>query len=362
MKRILWFILILLLATQVFGVGIRNNTGVTKTYLGLNYVLKAGDTMTGSLSFSGVTNDLTTATSENLRLIPNNACTIVGSGSATANTDTSNDLLVSNNLDVIGTGYFGGISATNDILAGGSVVPATLRLAAGGSATTTSNGHFLVDPNGTGKVSIEASTTIHGTLEGLSTATFFNIITPGASFTKFGTGTPVIVSGGDGQVYFTGVTENASDSYQYGVLRVLGGARFYDDRMLGFGTSNDVQFLYGSAQTPNSLVLGLSTDSNGIIITTSENKLFPYAHALQSHPTIWLQSGNSVSTEALAISYTGLKAETTGKVVRIESLLLVSPEATCPIATGTQEGTVWYSATDHHFNVWNGTAWTQLDN
>lgn len=46
----------------------------------------------------------------------------------------------------------------------------------------------------------------------------------------------------------------------------------------------------------------------------------------------------------------------------IKSLLCISPEATCPVTASTREGTVWYSASDHHLNVWNGSAWVQLDN
>ena len=58
------------------------------------------------------------------------------------------------------------------------------------------------------------------------------------------------------------------------------------------------------------------------------------------------------NTERIGISGDG--------ITTIKGLMIVSPEATCPITSGTVEGTVWYSSSDNMLKCFNGTIWKDL--
>lgn len=71
----------------------------------------------------------------------------------------------------------------------------------------------------------------------------------------------------------------------------------YDRNKLEFGTSEDAVLQWNTFQTPDSLMLGLGADSNGLIITTKANVgATDFAHVLETNPTLFLHDASLVTT------------------------------------------------------------------
>lgn len=101
----------------------------------------------------------------------------------------------------------------------------------------------------------------------------------------------------------------ASPSYFNDQLRADGNILLIDDATINLGNSSDAVFLYSASQTPDSLVLALSTQSRALIVTENGDHTTDFAHALQTNPTIFIQSADATDVgEFVGLSYNGLLA------------------------------------------------------
>lgn len=98
----------------------------------------------------------------------------------------------------------------------------------------------------------------------------------------------------DGAVYFDSI------AYLYSSLVMM------DDQAVLFGSGQDAGFVYGTVQTPDSLMVELSADSNSIVFIEKTDIATDFAHALQTNPTIFVQSNDATSiTEWISMAYNG---------------------------------------------------------
>lgn len=82
-----------------------------------------------------------------------------------------------------------------------------------------------------------------------------------------------------------------------------------DDVSVLIGTGEDAQIVYSTTQVPDSLLLGLSTDSRSVVVCEKADTGTNFAHALQTDPTIFIQSADATNVgEFLGLSYLGLSA------------------------------------------------------
>jgi hypothetical protein len=73
------------------------------------------------------------------------------------------------------------------------------------------------------------------------------------------------------------------------------GARIYDGKSFTFGTGNDAIAVWSTVQTPDALLFGLGSQSNGLIICEKADAGTDFAHALQANPTLFIQSADATS-------------------------------------------------------------------
>lgn len=136
----------------------------------------------------------------------------------------------------------------------------------------------------TNKFNITASsgnTTIAGTL-GVTGATTMSSTGSAVGFTVTSPGAFVVGNGGS--------TFNSSASF-------AGDARIPDDANIDWGTGLDFRIQYDTAQTPDSTLFGVGTDSEGIVICQKGDINFDFAHADQTNPTLWIHSANQSTSE-----------------------------------------------------------------
>jgi len=62
-----------------------------------------------------------------------------------------------------------------------------------------------------------------------------------------------------------------------------------------YGTSADACFEYDTSQTPDSFVLGLGADSEGLIVCQKADMATDFTHADQANPTLWIQSADATT-------------------------------------------------------------------
>lgn len=159
-------------------------------------------------------------------------------------------------------------SGTNaSLTTGGQLsINGNLELTGGGSITTSSNGNLTLLPNGTG-------ITIVGDA-----------------------GTATYCAAND-DILVTGVFEVLGSSYYFG------SGRYRDNVELQFGNVADATLFYGTAQNPDSLILGVSADSNALIICENADRTYNFAHTLQTNPTLFIHSANQSTTEWLSLAH-----------------------------------------------------------
>ena len=133
-------------------------------------------------------------------------------------------------------------------------VGGNITLTAGGSIVTTANGNVSIVPNGTG--------------------VFY-----------CGAGTPGHLTPTSGEAYFQGKVEfdstvyfDASSEFNAKV-GFNSGAVFIDNQELEFGNASDATIFYGTAQTPDALIISLSSDSNLCVICEKADRTYDFAHA-----------------------------------------------------------------------------------
>jgi len=76
-----------------------------------------------------------------------------------------------------------------------------------------------------------------------------------------------------------------------------GNRRIGDNFIDYYGSSNDAGFLYSNTQTLDSLLLGLSSDSNGFLITEVGDIATDFAQPYKINPTVFIQSANATDTD-----------------------------------------------------------------
>ncbi|MBW2982537.1 hypothetical protein KY343_06665 [Candidatus Woesearchaeota archaeon] len=91
----------------------------------------------------------------------------------------------------------------------------------------------------------------------------------------------------DGNAFFD------SPSYHYDYIQIM------DDQnlVMGSGAGTDFYLQYDTAQTPDSIIMGLGDDSSNLIISKRADVNFDFAHPVQDNPTIFLQSGEQSTTK-----------------------------------------------------------------
>jgi hypothetical protein len=161
---------------------------------------------------------------------------------------------------------------SSGIQAGNFLTTGNLSLISGGSVITTSNGDLSLIPNGTG-------------------------------ITKVGSGSPSHLTPTSGELYVQGKCEIDGTLYADGALVIGDYGLFLDDKSAVFGDSQDALIVYRTAQTPDTLMIGVSTDSNGLIICEKADMGYDFAHALQTNPTLFIQSANQSATEWISFAH-----------------------------------------------------------
>lgn len=94
----------------------------------------------------------------------------------------------------------------------------------------------------------------------------------------------------------SGVLETNGAVYIDGTAYVTtSGILFYDAIPLYLGSGTDSTLQYSTVQTPDSVVWGVGADSKSIVIADEADKATDFAHALQTNPTIFIQSADQTT-------------------------------------------------------------------
>ena len=109
------------------------------------------------------------------------------------------------------------------------------------------------------------------------------------------------------------------------------GARFNDNAEAFFGTSSDASLNYSTTQTPDSLFLALSNDSNALVVNNIDRVGTDFAHAVQTNPTIFLHGDSTNTTHWLGLTHD----QTNGVISTGAGSLILSPASNVGIGTTT---------------------------
>jgi len=82
-----------------------------------------------------------------------------------------------------------------------------------------------------------------------------------------------------------------------GVVTSYYGGVVKDDMNWAFGDDSNAAIQYDTTQTPDSWLFGVSTDSNALIVCQKADMGYDFAHALETDPTVFIQSANQSATE-----------------------------------------------------------------
>jgi len=125
-----------------------------------------------------------------------------------------------------------------------------------------------------------------------------------------------------------------------------------DDSQDLYGTGNDALFQYNTTQTTHSLVLGLSADSNAIIIAEKADFLTPTLAnfglgVAQTNPTIAIQSADATKTyEGALYTYSGITMRTIGAVTTNATNFTIAGQDGGTATTGGVGGSISLHAGD----------------
>jgi hypothetical protein len=128
----------------------------------------------------------------------------------------------------------------------------------------------------------------------------FSIVTNGTGITKVGSGSPGHLTPTSGELYVQGKCEFDGDA-------------FFDDDLL-IATSKNIHHVTGNgslpsiilgngSQSPSTSTLSTGTNANSWIICEYADKFYNFAHALQTNPTLFIQSANQSATEWLSLAH-----------------------------------------------------------
>lgn len=134
-------------------------------------------------------------------------------------------------------------------------------------------------------------------------------VNPGSrlSLTNDGTKTTILPPTGDYlRVGDAGTTNHSlaanDDLFVSGKLEVDGASYFdntiivADGQRVDMGSSSDAVIQYNVNQTPDTLLIGTSTDSESLLICQKGDRTTDFGHAQQTNPTIFLHSADATDT------------------------------------------------------------------
>jgi len=116
-------------------------------------------------------------------------------------------------------------------------------------------------------------------------------------YSKFGDGTTGHSLSADGDLLVSGKLEVDGNLYCDNPVYFASGVTYADNVAAVWGTGNDAALKWVTADTPDTLVLGLGADSNGFVICELADIAKDFAHALQTNPTLFIHSANQSTTE-----------------------------------------------------------------
>ena len=105
-----------------------------------------------------------------------------------------------------------------------------------------------------------------------------------------------------------------------------------DNAPVRFGNSEDALCQYSTAQTPDSLICGVSAQSNAVVVAEKADIGYDFAHALQTDPTVYVQSHNRTATEWISISHNG-----TNGVIDVGTGKVTFPDGITAAITGNAD-------------------------
>ncbi|OGM06194.1 hypothetical protein A2125_00930 [Candidatus Woesebacteria bacterium GWB1_43_5] len=119
----------------------------------------------------------------------------------------------------------------------------------------------------------------------------------------FATNDDLVVTGGlevNGATYIDG-TQYVTTS----------GTVYYDQRPIYMGSSLDTTIVHSTVQTPDGLIWGVGAENNGLIISENADISYDFAHALQTNPTLWIQSATQSATQWMSLAHD----QTDGRII-----------------------------------------------
>lgn len=150
-------------------------------------------------------------------------------------------------------------------------------------------------------------------------------LTPGAATTaaiKTRGGKLDLSIAGDGGEYIYSEADNYLEISALNIrLKAGTGVQIYDNSRFLIGTAGDASLWYGTAQTPDALVLGVGADSNGWVICEKADISFDFAHPLQTNPTVFIHSANQSTTQWIGLTHD----QTNGKITTGAGSLSLAP-------------------------------------
>jgi hypothetical protein len=110
----------------------------------------------------------------------------------------------------------------------------------------------------------------------------------------------------DGAAYFDGVVTFNSTSTIYGIMSFLASPNIRDGVSINFGTTTDntnSSLIYSTANTANTLVLGLGSDSRSLIICEKDDIGTNWGYAIQANPTLYIHSSLTTVAQYLSLAH-----------------------------------------------------------
>lgn len=126
----------------------------------------------------------------------------------------------------------------------------------------------------------------------------------------------------DGSLVANAIEANAV-SYFDAIVYHSAAVRMADTTTIDFGTSNDAFVYYNVAQTADALAVGVSDDSRSIVIHEKGDFATDFTHALQTNPTIYIQSSDATNVN----QFIGLAHDQTNGVIDVGTGKLTTPDA-----------------------------------
>jgi len=116
-----------------------------------------------------------------------------------------------------------------------------------------------------------------------------------------------------------------------------GNTTLQDDKQLVFGTGSDAALEYDTANTPDTLKLGVSSDSNTLVVCEKADMQTDFALPAQTDPTIDIQSADATKPyQALLLTHNEVRGRDPTTDVDPPDLLIKAPNS-APAGTGTNQ-------------------------